>query len=287
MFSGKIFNKFTGRLIKRGTRTHKNYMKKLENENKNISGGNHSTPNYNGNNEKNNKKNSEKNSNNKKNNLKVFDNADKKWHEKWENGRDIMNIPHPFRCVLCGPPNCGKTSMIFNLLVANKPYFKEVIVIHCDPEYTKEYDNVNAIMTNEIPSPDQFEGKKKTLVILDDLEYKNLTTEQKKNLDRLFGFVSTHKNISVCLSAQDVFNIPSGVRRCSNLWVLWKINDLDAISRLARRVNYSSKQINQLFKENINGTHDSIMIDNTHKTPYPLRKNGTQPIKLNQDEDYY
>lgn len=284
MFGGKIFNKYTGRLIKKGSRTHKNYMKKLEKDWHNTPGS--KSENKSGGNSNNNStNNSTNNSKNGKKKLKVFDNADKKWHEKWEDNRDIMNIPHPFRCVLCGPPNCGKTSMIFNLLVANKPYFKEIIVIHCDPEYTKEYDNVNAIMTDEIPSPDQFEGKKKTLVILDDLEYKNLSTDQKKNLDRLFGFVSTHKNISVCLSAQDVFNIPSGVRRCCNLWVLWKINDLDAVSRLARRVNYTSKQINQLFKDNITNNHDSIMIDNTHKTPYPLRKNGTINIELRKDDE--
>lgn len=260
MFGDKIFNTNTGRLMKRGSRAHKKYLKEIGNESKpkNVKGSGH----------------------NEKSKLEVFDNADKQFHEIWDKGRDIMNIPHPFRCVLCGPPNCGKTSMILNLLIANRPYFEEIIVIHCDPEYTQEYDDVNAIMTNEIPSPDQWEGKKKTLVILDDLEYKNLSIDEKRNLDRLFGFVSTHKNISVCLSAQDVFNIPAGVRRCSNLWVLWKINDLDAISRLGRRVNYSAKQLKQLFDDNINDTHDSIMIDNTSKTPYPLRKNGTQIIKL-------
>ena len=260
MFSDQIYNPITKRLMKQGTRAHKKFLKEigLKTNPKKIKG-------Y---------------GNDEKGKLEVFDNADKKFHEKWYIGRNIMNIPHPFRCVLCGPPNCGKTSMILNLLMSNRPYFEEVIIIHCDPEYTKEYDDLNAVMTDQIPSPEQFEGKKKTLVILDDLEYKNLSSVEQKNLDRLFGFVSTHKNISVCLSAQDVFNIPAGVRRCSNLWVLWKINDLDAISRLARRINYSAEQIKQLFDNNINDVHDSIIFDNTSKTPYPLRKNGTEPIKL-------
>jgi hypothetical protein len=259
---GKVLNPFTGKLVKKGGRVHKDFLKKINKESKQ-------------------KKQSgigkEKES---KNKLEVFENADKVWHEKWDNNRDIMNIPHPFRCVLCGPPNCGKTSMILNLLIKNKPFFEEVIVIHCDPEYTQEYDDIEAIMIDTIPPPNQWEGEKKTLVILDDLEYKNLPPDQKTNLDRLFGFVSTHKNISVCLSAQDVFNIPAGVRRCSNFWVLWRINDLDALSRLGRRINYSASQLKQLFDYNIENSHDSITIDLTAKSPYPLRKNGTQPIEL-------
>lgn len=252
-----VYNPETGKVMKKGSRTYQKYMKLLN-------GG----------------KKSKITKNKKKETVEVFDNADKEWHEKWEKGRNMLDIPHPFRAVLCGPPNCGKTSMIMNLLLKNRPYFEEVIVIHCDPEYTKEYDDVEAIMTDSIPSPEQFEGQKKTLVILDDLEYKNLSPDQKRNLDRLFGFVSTHKNISVCLSAQDVFNIPAGVRRCANIWLLWRINDLDSLTRLGRRVNYSGKQIKQLFDENIDDVHDFIMIDNTRKSPYPLRKNGTQSITL-------
>ena len=215
-----------------------------------------------------------------KNQLYIIKNDDKEFHEKWTKGRHMMNIPHPFRAVLCGPPNCGKSTLIKNLIMFNKPYFKEIIVIHCDPEYTKEYDDLECELISEIPAPNEFEGKDKTLVILDDLEYKNLTKEQKKNLDRLFGFVSTHKNISVCLTAQDVFNIPAGVRRCANLWLLWRICDLDALIRIARKLNYTNKQLKYLFDNYIDNTHDFIMVDNSHKTPYPLRKNGTELIDL-------
>ncbi len=210
--------------------------------------------------------------------LDIYENADKDFHEEWGKGRKPMNIPHPFRCVLCGPPNCGKTSMIMNLLEKNRPMFEEVIVIHCDPEYTKEYDGIGAVMTNEIPEPSAWNGDKKTLVILDDLEYKNLNKEQKRNLDRLFGFVSTHKNISCCLSAQDAFNIPTGVRRCANLWVLWKIDDEDSIKVLSRKIRLSAGKITKIFNDLLLEPHDSLMVDNTAKSPYKLRKNGTMAI---------
>ena len=34
---------------------------------------------------------------------------------------NLCNFPHPFRMILCGPPNTGKTNTIYNILLNNKP----------------------------------------------------------------------------------------------------------------------------------------------------------------------
>ena len=165
--------------------------------------------------------------------LLYIPNADKGFHESWYDGRDMLNFPHPFRAVLLGPPNMGKSTVAKNILLRADPPFKAVKVIHCDPEYTQEYDDLKIVeMLGEIPAPDEFEGEQKTLVILDDLEVKQLPKDQNRNLDRLFGFVSTHKNISVVLCSQDPFNVPAIVRRCANLWVLWTGSDMDAMANV-------------------------------------------------------
>lgn len=210
--------------------------------------------------------------------------ADKAFHESWTKGRNKLNIPHPFRCVALGPPNSGKSTIVKNLLLRAKPQFEEVFVIHCDPEYTQEYDDVGAVMLADIPAPNEWEGAVKTLVVLDDLEFKNMSKDQKKNLDRLFGFVSTHKNISVILCSQDPFSVPPMVRRCSNLWVLWKLADIDAMSICARKTGLKSGSFNTLFNTlNISG-HNSLWIDMTNKSPYPLRKNGYTVIEKVDNE---
>ena len=147
-------------------------------------------------------------------------NLDKKNHEQWVQGDDLLNFPHPFRGVLLGPPNCGKTTTVKNILMRQAPPFKRLYIIHCDGEYTQEYDDVNGVLLKTIPYPEQWPGKDKTLVVVDDMELKTLKKEQRMALDRLFGYVSTHKNISVLLCSQDPFNVPPIVRRCSNLWVL-------------------------------------------------------------------
>ena len=202
------------------------------------------------------------------------------WHEKWTKRRDLLNMPHPFRGVLLGPPNSGKSTLVKNLLLRAKPQFEEVFVVHCDPDYTTEYDDVGAVMLGEIPPPDSWEGEVKTLVILDDLEYKGMDKIQARNLNRLVGFVSTHKNISVILCQQDPFEVPPIVRRCSNLWVLWKMGDIDSVSNVSRKAGLKSKDLSELFKL-CTDVHDSIWIDMTTRSPAKLRLNGYEIIEKN------
>lgn len=209
-------------------------------------------------------------------------NADKGFHEKWYEGRNLLNIPHPFRAVCLGPPNVGKTTIVKNLLLRAKPQFEKVFVIHCDPDYTQEYDDVGGEMLDEIPAPNEWDGDCKTLVVLDDLEFKTMNKDQRKNLDRLFGFVSTHKDISVVLCSQDPFNVPPIVRRCSNLWILWKLNDLDALATCARKTGMKSNSFNSIFNQLMLKSKDSLWIDMTSNSPCPLRKNGYTCIKKKQ-----
>lgn len=219
---------------------------------------------------------------------KIIDipNPDKTFHEEWagegkKTKRDLLNLPHPFRAVICGPPNSGKTLVIKNILLRAQPPFKECFVIHCDPEYTKEYDDVKATILDSIPAPNEWEGKKKTLVILDDLDYKtiNKDKEQAKNLNRLFGFVSTHKNISVMLTAQDCFNIPPSIRRMSNLFIIWKNIDTDSFKMIARKCGMHMDDFTRIFKDIIgDNPHNSLWIDLTKNSPAKLRKNGYEVI---------
>ena len=213
-------------------------------------------------------------------------NKDKGFHEKWAKGRNKLNIIHPWRGVLLGPPNCGKGVVAKNLILRADPPFEEIMVIHPDGGYTKEWDDCvdRDSIINTIPSPDEFEGEVKTLVIIDDVDVSSLPKEQNSNLDRLFGYVSTHKNVSVCVLNQDPFSIPPIVRRCSNLWVLWKCPDLDSMAQVSRKSGMSSKSFNDIFGNLMDDVHDSLWIDMTEKSPYKLRKNGFTLIKKNEEK---
>lgn len=224
--------------------------------------------------------------------LWVFENKDKTFHEKWDDDykdhrrKEILAIPHPWRACLFGPPNCGKTNTVFNLLHDSMPRFEEMIVIHCSPQHTKEYDDCHCIMLDQIPDHNDWIGEVKTLVVLDDINFKGLSKKAKHDLNRLYGNASTHKNISVILCAQDAFNVPAIVRRCCNVWVIWRVMDLDSMATIARRTGFKKADFRYLYDKYINTNHDSIWIDCTTNTPFPLRKNGLIPLHKAVKRDY-
>ena len=223
-----------------------------------------------------------------------FENADKGFHEQWAPGQNLLDFPHPFRALITGPPNSGKSTVVKNILVNQDPPFDRVVIVHADPEHTQEYDDIKAdadentvIMLGEIPPADSWEpevdenGEEhllKTLLVIDDLDLKTLNREQKKNLDRLAGYVSTHRSVSVCICTQDSFAAQPNVRRMMNLYVIWRSPDLEAMTMVARKVGV--KDLQALFDTYCKTRRDSIWIDLTVDTPAPLRLNGFTVIKV-------
>jgi hypothetical protein len=169
------------------------------------------------------------------------------------------------------------------MLLRADPPFTKIVVCHCDADGTNEYDDVSAEMLGRIPLPEEWKGDEKTLCIVDDLEVKNLPKDQKIALSRLFGYVSTHKNVSVCLCSQDPYQIPPIARRCANLFVLWKLVDLDSLVMTARKTGYTKKDFHHWFNALCHKRHDSIWMDLTSGSPTPLRLNGFIPISPTGD----
>ena len=216
-------------------------------------------------------------------------NPDKEFHETWahtvtderEYKRHPLNVPHPSRWVLFGPPGSGKTTVVLNAIARQDPPFTRIFLIHVDGEYTKEYDRLKTFeKLDNVPPPSFWEGGEKTAVIVDDVEYKFMDAKQKGYLDRLFGYVSTHKNITVYLTAQDGFNVPTCVRRCADMLVLWKNRDLAMLARLTAGLR--AVQLKSVFDHYKFDVRDSIWFDTTPDSPYPIRINGT--INVSTDE---
>lgn len=220
-------------------------------------------------------------SKNKKNKLPnkmlLIKSSDKEFHEKWHRNRNMLNFPHPCRYVIFGTPNSGKTLTIKNILLRAEPPYERIMVLHADPE-AKEYEDIEAEVVQEIPHFSDWDGLQKTAFIIDDSEISNLSKEQKINLDRLCGYCSTHKNISVFISTQDLFSIPIIARKCSNVIFAWRVLDLDQLNTIGRRCGLKKGELLFLFDKLGARQHDSICIDLTTGSPFPFRYNGFTPI---------
>jgi hypothetical protein len=213
------------------------------------------------------------------NKLIVIPNKDKQFHERWSKGRSLCNIPHPFRCIISAPPNSGKTNIIKNLCLHQVPVFDKVYLIHCDGAFTKEYDDLQPETLDAIPDPKAWTGDHKALVILEDLSYKDLGKHQQECLKRLWGFVSTHKNISTIMTLQTFHEVPPIIRRCSNLFILYPSLDSSDVKTISRKVGLNVDKLQSLFKTFCKNQYDSIWIDLQDKSPSKLRLNCFKKIK--------
>ena len=79
---------------------------------------------------------------------------------------------HPFTAILAGPTGCGKTRFTFRFIreVSKLVTPPPEQIIYCYGEYQNlfsEYPNVE--FNQGIPDLSQFDGSKRTLMILDDL----------------------------------------------------------------------------------------------------------------------
>ena len=163
-----------------------------------------------------------------KNEIIRLPNADKgDWVEKWSmDTHGFDTLVHPFKACLIGRPNSGKTTVMHNLFLriqlSAKP-FQTLLIIQ--PSTSKEHDILDATITLfDIPEIETIvsEDNGKTLIIIDDWDMSKLDNHQKRNLGMLFRYVSSHHNISVLLSYQSFFDIPTIIRKTCNYFFIWK-----------------------------------------------------------------
>lgn len=227
--------------------------------------------------------------------IMIVDNPDKSHHEKWTEGRDELDIPTPFQCIISGKTNFGKTTIIHNLIMRQTPEFKRILIVHCGGESSEEYsvlgkkmsdlndfENGNWYFLDKIPDPSEFRKNAcKTLLIFEDLNFEGMHKKDKEKIDRLFGYASTHSpmGLSIVLTAQNFYSIPPTIRRMAKLIILGKTLDKRSSDSIANKVGIALPTFRNLMNL-LEDSHDSLWLDETSMSPYPLRMNGYIHINI-------
>ena len=249
----------------------------------------------------------------KQNKIYITQNVDKTKHEHWGDANhptsDLINFPKPYRMLVTAMPNCGKTMLIQNILIHTKPVWDNIFIMHCDiwtgvdakdddkkesfldseTEFISEYQGIKAVYLKAMPPLvfwNQFKDQQ-NLLIIDDVNLKQYASKSKARmdkLDKLYSFISTHKNLSIISAFQSIYAqaTPSIYRFC-NIFIIWKMRDRNMNTLIARNTGIENNDWKRLMSL-LESPYDNICIDDTLNSPARLRFNLTNPIVLRQFE---
>ena len=208
-------------------------------------------------------------------------NTDKKDHERWTAGRDLLDFPSPFAMLIVGPRNCGKTTLIKNLLI--RKLYDDAYLCHYDPEGTTEYKltDIQVLPAGYIPSNSEIPIEGRKCIIFEDIPYDTLSKEDKLKMQGLIKYSVSHRNVDFIFSTHDfTTGTPPQLRRLFNVFIIYKIPDVSSLKTIGTRCGLKSEDFQDLFENFIKEQHDSICIDLTKDSPAPLRLNIYQKIKM-------
>jgi len=212
-----------------------------------------------------------------------------------------IEIPRDKFVVLTGLSGSGKSSLVANLILRADPPFVKLVVVHPDNE-SADYDEFfngddpddeSVVIRQDIPTLAEFNAYVKEnedengepqpiCVVLDDIEYETMKKDQKKSLDHLMRYVSSHKNITVYVTSQYFFLLPIIIRRNTNvLFFTGSFLDKGEQAIVAKKIGLSPAELKSIFDLECKEFYDNICFDLTKGTPAPLRKNGFEVLDIN------
>lgn len=184
---------------------------------------------------------------------------------------------HPFSCLIAGPSQSGKTSLIKEILMFNKLIIDPPIqrIIYCYSVWQPIYDEIQNLLSNielneGIYNIDNLDQSKTNLLILNDLMKE---CENDQSILNLFTVDSHHKNISVFLLTQNIFSKGKYTRtislNSSYIIIFKNPRDKSHVYTLARqmfpdKMNFFMEAFNDAVT---NRAHSYLFVDLKQKTP--------------------
>lgn len=197
-----------------------------------------------------------------------------------------------FRMILAGPPGVGKTTIIKNLLLHNR--FKKVWIVS-GSKFSEEWNNLgpkvkSRVLINKLP-PEEKLVKPRRCLILDDVSFGQWKKADKDFLEMIFRNISSHHGLCVFISTQVFIDVPPTIRRCANVFVLWKTPDMLVTGKeIFKRAGIEAKRSVRLFGLLDESMHHCITIDlipglNKYHAINKVRFNMTDNVNFKDLDD--
>lgn len=172
---------------------------------------------------------------------------------------------HPFTAILAGPTGCGKTQFTFKFILNVSEMMTPVPnqIIYCYSEYQSLFSQYPNVEFNDgLPDLARFDGRNRTLLILDDL-----MSESGNDVEKIFTKFSHHRNISILYLSQNLFYKSKQNRTMSlnaHYLVIFKNpRDANQIATLARQMfpGIKSKFMIEAFWDAASLPYGYLLID--------------------------
>ena len=193
-----------------------------------------------------------------------------------ENSIESTIFKHPFTCLIAGPTQSGKTTLITKFLQTSQfiIYPPPVNIIFSYFRWQDGYNKIKALVPNitfleGLPDIDLINSLETNLIILDDLM---ADAEKDKTIANLFTVDSHQKNISVFFLSQNLFSQGKFARtislNCHYMILLNNPRDRSQIQYLGRQMFPKNSQflIEAYNDATENKKYGYIFIDLTQST---------------------
>ena len=175
-----------------------------------------------------------------------------------------LKLKHPFTCIVAGPSGSGKTVFTRRLIKHANTMIDSAPerILWCYGIYQTFFNDIKNVEFHEgLPDLETFDGKHRTLLILDDLMH-----EADDRVSQIFTRVSHHKNLSVLHLTQNLFYGSKQNRTMSlnsHYLVLFKnARDATQISHLAGQMYPGkSKFLIESYRDATSKPFSYLMID--------------------------
>ena len=184
----------------------------------------------------------------------------------------------PITATIPGPSQCGKTQWTLKFIKHINQMVSPSIerIVWCYSIYQDIFDDQKNIEFHEgIPSEAMFDGKRRTLLILDDL-----MSQVDDLVENIFTKLSHHKSVSVLFLTQNLFFKSKQARTISlnshHIVIFKNARDAMQISNLARQMYPGNRKFMiEAFKDATSGPYGYLLIDMKPYTEeaYRLRTN--------------